>query len=164
MDDHPVQSHCCYPPHVQQGMRDFTTMTFAEQKCDYFIVLDFEAQCEKDKQLQPQEVIEFPALLVNAKTIEITDVFHQYVMPTVHTQITPFCTELTGITQDMVEGQPDLREVLSMFNDWLFKHGLLRGSEEITPPSFTFVTCGNWDLMFCISKLRASLTRQPLSL
>ena len=64
------------------------TVGHAQQYYDYFIVLDFEAQCEREKQLFPQEIIEFPALLVDAKTLETVSEFHHYVQPTVHTQLT----------------------------------------------------------------------------
>jgi ERI1 exoribonuclease 3 len=55
-----------------------------------------------------------------------------------------FCTELTGITQDMVEGEDAFDQVLVDFNAWLEK--------ELLPNSkFTFVTCGDWDLKTMLS-------------
>jgi ERI1 exoribonuclease 3 len=130
---------------------------FAQQRFDYFVVLDFEAQCERGAQtISPQEIIEFPALLVDGRTLEVVAEFHQYVKPTVHRQLTQFCTELTGITQDQVEGQPELPAVLGMFNDFLYDNGLLPDGGG-SPPSFTFVTCGNWDLKTCLPNQAAFL-------
>lgn len=37
---------------------------------DYYLVLDFEATCEKHKKIVPQEIIEFPVLKVNARTLK----------------------------------------------------------------------------------------------
>ena len=53
-----------------------------EQKLDYLLILDFEATCTKDRKIDPQEIIEFPCLKLNAKTLKIESVFHQYVRPT----------------------------------------------------------------------------------
>ena len=46
--------------------------------------------------------------------MEIESTFHMYVQPIVHPQLTPFCTELTGIIQAMVDGQPSLQQVLEV--------------------------------------------------
>ena len=59
-----------------------------------------------------------------------------------------FCTELTGITQDMVDGQPTWPETLEMFVSW-YNHN------DLTLDNSTFVTCGLWDL-------RTALPRQCL--
>jgi inhibitor of KinA sporulation pathway (predicted exonuclease) len=125
-----------------------------QQRYDFFIVLDFEAQCERGKQMDPQEIIEFPAILVDGKRLEVLSEFHHYVMPTVHRRLTPYCTELTGVAQSQVDGKPELREVLSLFETWLHQHGVLGSG---SPPSFTFVTCGNWDLKTCLPAQAASL-------
>ena len=63
------------------------------------------------------------------------------VQPTVNTQLTKFCTNLTGITQDKVTNQPLLANVLEMFDQWLKSEGLLSSN-----CNFIFVTCGDWDL------------------
>ncbi|XP_075730995.1 snipper isoform X2 [Rhipicephalus microplus] len=47
--------------------------------------------------------------------------------------------QLTGIVQDMVDDQPHLQEVLSRFDDWMQKEGLLQART-------VFITFGDWDL------------------
>ncbi|KAK3798692.1 hypothetical protein RRG08_029472 [Elysia crispata] len=111
------------------------------QNFDYFLVLDFEATCDNEKRLSPQEIIEFPVLKVNTKTCVVDSTFHQYVRPLFHPQLTPFCTELTGIVQEMVDNQKSFPEVLKDFNQWMELEGLL--NPEIKS---IFVTCGDWDL------------------
>lgn len=108
---------------------------------DYFLVLDFEATCENKKKVKPQEIIEFPVLKVNGKTMEVESIFHSYVRPTAIPILTTFCTDLTGITQEMVDGQPTLEEVLKEFDRWMLSNGLLEPSVNSC-----FVTCGDWDL------------------
>src|SRR5919197_343120 len=41
-----------------------------DQHFDYFVILDFEATCESKRQLEFVEIIEFAALLVQAKDCE----------------------------------------------------------------------------------------------
>ncbi|XP_078527851.1 ERI1 exoribonuclease 3 isoform X4 [Lissotriton helveticus] len=113
---------------------------FPPQRYHYFLVLDFEATCDKP-QIHPQEIIEFPILKLNGRTMEIESTFHTYVQPVVHPQLTPFCTELTGIIQEMVDGQPTLNQVLERVDEWMGKEGLLDPSVKSI-----FVTCGDWDL------------------
>ena len=36
--------------------------------CDSFVVLDFEATCDEARPPKPQEIIEFPVVLVDART------------------------------------------------------------------------------------------------
>ncbi|KAA3673758.1 ERI1 exoribonuclease 3 [Paragonimus westermani] len=88
-----------------------------------------------------QEIIEFPVVKVNAQTLLSESEFHHYVRPVVHPELTDFCTELTGIIQDMVECQPCLEDVLKLFDEYLLREGLTDGGEP-----FAFVTCGDWDL------------------
>ncbi|XP_073401053.1 ERI1 exoribonuclease 3 [Dendrobates tinctorius] len=114
--------------------------SFPPQRYHYFLVLDFEATCDKP-QIHPQEIIEFPILKLNGRTMEIESTFHTYVQPVVHPQLTPFCTELTGIIQEMVDGQPTLSQVLERVDEWMAKEGLLDPSVKSI-----FVTCGDWDL------------------
>ncbi|MEE6495307.1 hypothetical protein FKM82_002005 [Ascaphus truei] len=75
--------------------------SFPPQRYHYFLVLDFEATCDK---------------------------------PQIHPQ-------LTGIIQDMVDGQPTLSQVMERVDEWMAKEGLLDPSVKSI-----FVTCGDWDL------------------
>lgn len=136
-------------------------MALSKRPLDYFLVLDFEATCD-DKAVrsppEPQEIIEFPVIKVNARTLNTEAVFHTYVQPTTHPQLTAFCTELTGITQDKVEGQPTLEETLESFHAWYKDNGLLDSSV-----SSCFVTCGDWDLKIMLPQQcrHFGLSRRP---
>jgi len=109
----------------------------------YICVLDFEAQCTEDEKLKVQEIIEFPVVIVDVEQKEIVEVFHHYVKPTVYPQLFPFCTDLTGITQDKVQNAKTLPEVIEELHKFLEEKGILQSS-------FCFLTCGDWDLAICL--------------
>jgi ERI1 exoribonuclease 2 len=72
------------------------------QEFHYFVVIDFEATCDKVNNPFPQEIIEFPSVLVNSATGQLEASFQTYVRPTYHQFLTDFCKELTGIQQIQV--------------------------------------------------------------
>ncbi|WOL08755.1 hypothetical protein Cni_G17508 [Canna indica] len=73
------------------------------QEFHYFVVIDFEATCDKERNPHPQEIIEFPSVLVNSATGQLEAVFQTYVRPAYHQHLTDFCKELTGIQQIQVK-------------------------------------------------------------
>ncbi|TKS68544.1 ERI1 exoribonuclease 2 [Collichthys lucidus] len=85
----------------------------------YLIVIDFESTCWREKNNYTQEIIEFPAVLLNTSTGEVESEFHTYVQPQEHPVLSEFCTELTGITQMQVEAGIPLQICLSRFSRWL---------------------------------------------
>ena len=100
------------------------------EKLDYFLVLDFEANRYGQHCPRVKEIIEFAVLKMNVQTLEVEEIFHHYVQPTITPVIDPFITELTGITQDKVDDQLTLPEVLKEFREGV---------------KSCFVTCSNWD-------------------
>ena len=66
------------------------------------------------------------------------DTFQTYVKPTIDPQLTDFCTELTGITQEQVDQGVTLDEALKQVHMFLGKNGLFK--EE-----FVFMSCGDFD-------------------
>ncbi|KAL3306864.1 ERI1 exoribonuclease 3 [Cichlidogyrus casuarinus] len=106
------------------------------------LVLDFEATC-KENCNDEHEIIEFPVLAVDCQSLDIIAEFHRYVRPIHYPVLTDFCTDLTGITQQMVESQDTFPAVLQQFHTWLKELGLV---EAPNCPSWIFLTCGDWDL------------------
>lgn len=111
------------------------------QKFEYLLVMDFEATCDTNASLQPQEIIELPCVALSTSDWKSKDTFHAYIKPRVYPKLTPFCIELTGIMQEMVDNQPCFVDVFSKFREWLTKGGYFDRSDKSS-----FVTCGNWDL------------------
>ncbi|XP_034544679.1 ERI1 exoribonuclease 2 [Notolabrus celidotus] len=131
----------------------------SNQTFSYLIVIDFESTCWREKNNYSQEVIEFPAVLLNTSSGEIESEFHTYVQPQEHPMLSEFCTELTGITQVQVEAGIPLQICLSRFSRWLQKLQLergvvfLKGQQKPSTPSqklCTFVTWSDWDLGVCL--------------
>ena len=79
---------------------------------DFFLVIDVEATCG-DRGAVPKhemEVIEIGAVLVDAETLEPAGEFQTFVRPVRHPTLTPFCTQLTTITQGDVDDAPHFPE------------------------------------------------------
>jgi len=109
------------------------------EKFDYLLVVDFEATCEADRPNYPNEIIEFPCVVIDTKKLEVIHKWRSYVKPKRNPILTPFCTELTGIQQSDVDNAKPLREVLEEFEAWFL---------ETIPEnsSCIFATDGPWDL------------------
>ena len=116
------------------------------QALDYLVVLDFEATCQEGRRISPQEIIEFPCVLLDCRTLTIVGEFHRYVRPVHHPQLTPFCTELTGITQEMVDKGDPIDTVFTDLEAWLVARGLVEANSGKKLKTFLFATCGDWDL------------------
>jgi ERI1 exoribonuclease 2 len=107
------------------------------QGIDQFVFVDFEATCGKGARIYPQEIIEFPAVLVDGATGRPLTEFRTYVRPRHHPRLTAYCTDLTGIRQDQVDAGVELWEALAMHDAWLRR--------AVGDRSFAVVTWGDWD-------------------
>lgn len=97
--------------------------------------------------------------------MKIEKEFHKYVKPTERPKLSPFCTELTGIEQETVDGGANLRTVLHKFETWLIN---VLESRDLVLPKFceddingtvAFATWGDWDFGTC---LRRELSRKAI--
>ena len=94
-----------------------------ESDFDYVCVIDYEATCSDTQINYPHEIIEFPVVLVNMKTLTIVisissryykisiflfsylnihfkeESFQSYCKPKLNPNLSAFCKSLTGITQ-----------------------------------------------------------------
>ncbi|MBN3287413.1 PARN ribonuclease, partial [Polyodon spathula] len=131
----------------------------AEQFFSYLIVIDFESTCWREKNHYGQEIIEFPAVLLNTTNGQIDSEFQTYVQPQEHPTLSEFCTELTGIKQSQVEAGVPLRICLSQFSRWLQKLQQEKNVVFVTDLSglcapsakpCAFVTWSDWDLGVCL--------------
>ncbi|KAI8074369.1 ribonuclease H-like domain-containing protein [Gongronella butleri] len=117
------------------------------QPFDYYLFFDVEATCDVNGGFQyPNEIIEFPIVLVDGKTFEIVDEFRSYVKPSNNPTLTDFCKQLTGIDQETVDAAPDFIEVLDLFQEFMAKHSLFQDK------SAAFVTDGPYDIRDFITK------------
>ena len=135
-------------PTIMQSLAGSKVSQNSEQHFEYLLVLDFEATCQGGRKISPQEIIEFPCALLNVKNgFQIEDIFHKYVRPIHHPILTEFCTNLTGITNDMVSTSDTFEPVFTQFRKWVEnEHDLVGLETESTKDRFAFVTCGDWDL------------------
>lgn len=111
----------------------------------YAVVLDFEATCGAEENPHPQEIIEFPSVLLELKTGRKIDEFTSFIRPVHNTELTKFCIDLTSIEQDDVDNAPSFADVLERHIMWLGRHGVNAGNGIL-------VTCGDWDLQIMFPK------------
>lgn len=79
------------------------------QRAAYYLVIDLEATTSQGGMTFPRaemETIEIGAVLVRASTLEPVDEFQSFVRPIRHPVLLPFCVELTGVRQEMVDRAP----------------------------------------------------------
>jgi inhibitor of KinA sporulation pathway (predicted exonuclease) len=142
------------------------------QPFHHYVVLDFEATCERDSPDYNHEIIEFPVALVSINkqnnNIQIVDQLQLYIKPVRNPTLTDFCTELTGITQDKVDNGISLTEALQTIHKWLQSHQLIHKeydecleyhysetelrNELKQLKGFSFVTDGPWDIRDYLEK------------
>lgn len=125
------------------------------QEFQYFVVIDFEATCDKAKNPHPQEIIEFPSVIVSSMTGQLEACFQTYVRPTCNQLLSEFCTDLTGIQQIQVDRGVTLTEALLRHDKWLEKKGIKNSN-------FAVVTWSNWDCQVMLeSECRYKKIRKP---
>jgi len=126
------------------------------QPYDAFLVLDVEATCFQGTDFNwPNEIIEWPVCLLKwvdkgadgmAGTLQKIAEFRSFAKPTWRPKLSPFCTSLTGITQEQVDGAPDFPEVASRFSAFLVQHGLIHPRTGERLMRFCWCTDGPFDI------------------
>lgn len=84
----------------------------------HFIIYDLEATCWRSRAPKRVEVIEIGAVKVH-ESLAIIDEFCLFVRPTLHPEISSFCTKLTSITQSDIDDAPSFDEAIEAFEDWM---------------------------------------------
>ncbi|CAI8962777.1 exonuclease domain-containing protein [Pseudomonas sp. fls2-241-R2A-110] len=88
----------------------------------HWLVIDLEATTDDGGwPVTEMEIIEIGATLVDRKGREV-DFFQCFVRPLKRPLLTPFCRELTHITQANVDAAQTLSEVWPSFEQWLEQH------------------------------------------
>ncbi len=74
----------------------------------HFLVIDLEATCDDagDVPRYLMETIEIGAVLCDAETLQPVAEFQTFIRPVRTRNLTPFCTQLTSITDEMVADAP----------------------------------------------------------
>nr|GMD19159.1 3'-5' exoribonuclease 1-like [Ipomoea batatas]GME05727.1 3'-5' exoribonuclease 1-like [Ipomoea batatas] len=150
-----VDSRFHYGPFNAIPQRYPYEFQFQFQDFQYFVVIDFEATCDKEKNPHPQEIIEFPSVIVSSMTGQLEACFQTYVRPTCNHLLSDFCKDLTGIQQIQVDRGVTLSEALLRHDKWLEKKGIKNSN-------FAVVTWSNWDCRVMLeSECRYKKIRKP---
>ncbi|KAI3966505.1 hypothetical protein MKW92_017192 [Papaver armeniacum] len=112
------------------------------QNLDYLLVLDLEGKVE---------ILEFPVIIIDTKTLEFVDFFHRFVRPTKMSEkrVEEYIEGKYGkIGVDRVwhDTAITFEEVIQQFEIWMTNHHLWEPQHGGALHRAAFVTCGNWDL------------------
>lgn len=88
-----------------------------------YVVFDLEATCWEHRKGIPAEIIEIGAVLyvLGEGHIESLTEFQAFVQPKFSPTLSAFCTSLTSIAQDQVDGADSFPDVLRSFYEWAEK-------------------------------------------
>lgn len=103
-------------------------------------------------------IAEFPAVLVDLCTQKILSEFHQYIRPIESPNLSEFCVNFTGITQEKIDHDSvPLQTGLLNFGQWLvesiekYKLVLPNMNDKINVTT-AFMTWSDWDFGVCLAK------------
>ncbi|EKM55686.1 uncharacterized protein PHACADRAFT_256486 [Phanerochaete carnosa HHB-10118-sp] len=131
--------------------------TAARQAYDAFLVVDVEATCMPGTDFNyANEIIEWPVCLLRwkyksengqASRLEVVDEFRSFVRPMWRPQLSSFCTQLTGITQENVNAAPPFSTMVhSAFREFMVRNGLIDAYSGEPLVRFCWCSDGPWDL------------------
>jgi len=84
-----------------------------------YIIYDLEATCWENRHTRlQQETIEIGAICINSYC-EVTGSFNRFVKPIMNPYLSPFCMQLTSITQEEVNRASTFDVVSEEFQDWI---------------------------------------------
>ncbi|KAF5201496.1 Eri1 exoribonuclease [Thalictrum thalictroides] len=112
------------------------------QQFDYLLVLDLEGKVE---------ILEFPVIMIDLKTLRFVDFFHRFVRPVkmdeqrVNEYIEGKYGKI-GVDRVWHDTAITFQEVLQEFEDWMARNNLRDKKSGGSLLRAAFVTCGNWDL------------------
>ncbi|KAI9433979.1 ribonuclease H-like domain-containing protein [Lactarius indigo] len=152
------------PPPSMSNQRPAIT---APQPYDAFLVLDVEATCYPGTDFHwPNEIIVHGIDKGNngmASTLQKVAEFRSFVRPTWRPKLSPFCTSLTGITQEQVDSAPHFPEVERRFSAFLAQHGLIHPETGDRLVRFCWCTDGPFDIRdFVVKQCFISNISMPL--
>ncbi|KAL8147736.1 hypothetical protein AgCh_005164 [Apium graveolens] len=112
------------------------------QQFDHFLVLDLEGKVE---------ILEFPVLMIDAKTLEVVDFFHRFVRPSEMSEqrIDQYIEGKygkIGVQSVWHDTAIPFKEVIHQFEGWMEKHQLWARDIGGHLNKAAFITCGNWDI------------------
>ncbi len=122
-------------------------------KQNKIIVIDLEATCWRGNipQGQTSEIIEIGICVLDTATGEISQ-NQGILVQTERSKVSPFCTELTTITQEMLDEK-----------GMLLRDALIKLREEYNPKEYTWASYGFYDLKMIKSQCRIKGLEYPMS-
>ncbi len=110
----------------------------------FFLVVDWECQTEKRRDAPEKEIIEIGAIILEPKYGLEIGRLETFVKPTENPQLSEFCKELTGITQENVDPASPLSQVIHTFYWWIGRTLLDHRKVSLPEGDFSDVVFCSW--------------------
>tara|TARA_B100000745_G_scaffold18473_1_gene12905 strand:- start:117 stop:665 length:549 start_codon:yes stop_codon:yes gene_type:complete len=106
------------------------------QDYERFLIVDLEATCCDQGTIDKHdmEIIEIGAVMVSAEGFTVLSEYQTFIKPIKNPRLTPFCQQLTTITQSEKDKAPGFADAIANFNGWLSQYD-----------GFAFCSWGNYD-------------------
>ena len=90
-----------------------------------FACVDLEATCCNEGSIgkYDSEIIEIGAVAFDSDGKVVSE-FERFIKPVVHKRLKPFCIQLTGITQEMVDNANYASTVFREFREWMVEYNI----------------------------------------
>lgn len=97
--------------------------TLRSKLTNYIGFLDLEYNTGFDSSKSPG-LISVGIVILHAKTLEQADTFYSLCRPQINNKLTPYCQEITGITQTQIDQAPPFQEILPQIDALLKKYNI----------------------------------------
>ncbi|MFQ3645951.1 MAG: 3'-5' exonuclease [Anaerolineae bacterium] len=121
---------------------------------DALLVIDIEATCWEGYSAPPgqeNEIIEIGVTVLDLATLELSPAVSLLIPPTA-SEVSPFCTQLTGLTHDQLQ-----REGIT------FEAACHRLEKEFNARNRLWASWGGWDMRIMRAQCKARGVRYPFS-
>lgn len=91
------------------------------------LIVDLEATCwdDREQSIETMEIIEFGCAVYDLDGHAVLGSYSQLVRPILNPQLSEFCTELTSITQTMINAAPPYPAAVDNLDEWTKRFDLV---------------------------------------
>ncbi len=124
-----------------------------------FLIIDLEATCWENstrEQRDEMEIIEIGGAVVEPYSLKLLDSFSIMVKPVFHPKLSPFCTDLTSITQKMVDEGTDSKMAIDKLSAYIDNDDIFC-SWGLFDCKMIYKHCSKWSILYPFKNSHANI-------